>query len=278
MLDDKSSYRLLFGDVRRPRELVRCVDGVCFSADDRVLSCRDAVSEVVAYGQPVIVKPTSDSGCGKGVQFISDFAPYRLTKLFEEYGRNFVVQQLVRQSEETAVFNPTSLNTFRVSSLFMNGVFSIQSIIMRVGGRGSRVDNVGAGGFAVGVEQDGRLMNFGYGKDGKVNEGYNGEKFASCRIRSLGNVIDLVESCHKRIPWVPYVGWDVALDATGNGVLIELNSGFPGILYEQLCTGPLFSPGNRFDEVMEYARTHSPDVMPSLYYLRSDFYHSHVWQ
>lgn len=46
------------------------------------------------------------------------------------------------------------------------------------------------------------------------------------------------------------IGLDICLDENNEPVLIEVNLLEPGILYEQLCTGPIF--GERTNEVLDY--------------------------
>ena len=62
----------------------------------------------------------------------------------------------------------------------------------------------------------------------------------------------IVKTAQLMIPNIGIVGWDVALDSNDNPLLIEVNIGGPGILYEQLCTGPIF--GERTQEVIEYCK------------------------
>ncbi len=48
-----------------------------------------------------------------------------------------------------------------------------------------------------------------------------------------------------------FAGWDFCLDENNNPIFIEVNLGYPSILYEQLCSvSPIF--GNRTNEVYEY--------------------------
>lgn len=53
-----------------------------------------------------------------------------------------------------AIFNPSSLNTIRITTLLMNGNCSLLSKMLRHGGPGMIVDNMTSGGFGVGIKDD----------------------------------------------------------------------------------------------------------------------------
>lgn len=72
----------------------------------------------------------------------------------------------------------------------------------------------------------------------------------------LRKAIEVIRQSHTRLPNVHLIGWDIAIDETGEPILIEINISYPGIIYEQLCSGPLF--GERTGEVIEYVNEIDP--------------------
>ena len=70
---------------------------------------------------------------------------------------DIIVQEVVEQSPSTARFNPSSLNTFRITSLNINGRTSICSRTLKMGAPGNIVDNIGGagGGLMAGVSAEG---------------------------------------------------------------------------------------------------------------------------
>lgn len=207
----------------------------------------------MAYKKPIIIKSTIDTLQGKSVKKCNVESKDQLIDLMDSYGEDFAIQEVVEQFDEMKRFNDSSLNSFRIASLFLNGKFTALSSIVRVGAKGSVVDNVGAGGYAVGVKCDGSVNEFGFDAHGKIiKETYTGEKLSTLKLSRYEDVIAYVEKLHKQLPYVPLIGWDIALRHDGTPVMIELNASTPGIWFEQLCTGPLF--GDRFDEVMEYVK------------------------
>lgn len=256
VLEDKSKYAFWFRDVERPRELVRMIRGQGYwSGDNERISEEDAVRAVVAFGKPIIMKPTIDSLCGRGITVLSSYSQADVLQALHSYGADFVVQEVVVQSPEMAQFNQSSLNTFRITSLHLNGRVSILSSIVRVGKQGSVVDNVGAGGYAVGVGNDGTVKECGYTAKGDVvRQTYGGKLLSNIRLDGYEKVKSSALKLHSWMPYVPLIGWDLAIREDGQVILIEMNASTPSVWFEQLCTGPLF--GDRFDEVVRYVLCH----------------------
>ena len=250
-LSNKGLYSFYFHDVMRPYEIVRNIRGCFFDAENGVCSEDQAIEKIMSYKRKFLIKPSIDTSCGKNVRLIENYSSNIIKDLFLEYGENFVCQEFVSQSNQTAQFNPTSLNTFRITTLFLNGRFSILSSVFRCGGLGSIVDNAGAGGIIVGVSIDGSLKEFGYNKNGEICKmSYNNVPFEDTKINAYHRIVDLCKTLHHRIPFCSIVGWDIALNENNLPLLLEVNLKCPGIFYEQMCSGPIF--GDRLEEVIEY--------------------------
>lgn len=251
VLQDKSVYGFYFPDVRRPHEVFRVVRGTCYGDGDELISRQEAIRRVLAIGRRLCVKPTVENGEGRGVRFCEFGSPDEVERLFDAYGGNFTVQEIVEQSPETSVFNPTSLNTFRITTLFLGGRFSVLASVLRVGGTGSDVDNVGAGGYGVGVEVDGSFQKIAHDSAGHaITVGHDGLPLEGRRVQSFPRLLEFVERLHRRLPYIGLIGWDVALDSSGEPLLIEFNAASLGISYLQLASGPLY--GDRLEEIMDY--------------------------
>lgn len=60
-----------------------------------------------------------------------------------------------------------------------------------------------------------------------------------------------IETAHKnQFSLCKFIGGDICFNEQNEPVVIELNSSQPGVIGEQLCTGPIF--GDRTEEVLEY--------------------------
>ena len=237
------------GALQVPRCFVRSISGELYGETMDQLSAEEAVRRCAAE-TGIVVKDADGTSGGKSVEILSTLTTEDLKR---RSGRDFVVQELVSQHSSIAAFNPSSLNTFRVTTLYLNGKFSVLSIIFRMGKQGMKVDNWGAGGIIVGVEPDGRLHDTGY--DIKMNEftGVNGIKFAESSIDFMPKILKAIEEDHiHRYSLCKFIGWDIAVNESADPVLIEVNSSKPGVIGEQLCTGPIF--GERTEEVIDYCK------------------------
>lgn len=251
IFEDKGLYGFYFSDLKRPREVVKCYRGIFFSESNKCISEADAIQAVISYGEPFIIKPSRFSEQGRNVQRIDSYDHSDLPALFDKYGKDFVVQGVIQQCGELAALNRTSVNCIRITSLLLNGKYSCLSSTIKVGGRGLAIDNVGAGGFLVGVHSDGRLYSKGFDAKGNVVEStYDGVPLKSIVVPSFDRVLDFASILHTRVPQLPFLGIDIAVDIDGEPVFVEMNAYSPGVVYEQMCTGPIFA--DRLQEVLEY--------------------------
>ena len=247
----KAFYDNLFSNATLPETYVKRIRGTFYDRSCNVITENEAIDIVI--GKPsFIIKPTIDTCVGKNVHKITDPMAVNILQLFDSVGNDFIVQEVVEQSEQTAKLNPSSLNTIRVSSLYINGTFSICNMCIKMGRNGAVVDNLGAGGLILGVHNDGTLYNYAY--DGMYNKHYKNGKcvFEGIRIDGIDKVTKLVEKLHiSHLPQLSFVGWDIALNKYNEPILVEVNLKWPGIQFEQLCCAkPLF--GDRTDEVIDF--------------------------
>lgn len=251
-----------FTNVSQPKLIARRINGCSLSAGNCSLSNIELVKLLSQTREKLIIKASAGSCCGKAVRLIAPGEPKEaLVDLLSSYKGDFVIQEAVKQSPATAIFNESSLNTFRISTLLLNGKFSVCTAMLRFGKPGNVVDNVGAGGGCVGVSDDGCLMPFGFSQSGEKITEWNGVKFEGCKILEFQKVIDAARRAHYNIPLCAFVGWDIAIDENGEANLIEANLDWPGLFFEQLANArPAFR--ERFNEVLDYCRKHPLPLQP----------------
>lgn len=263
-LENKGLYDIFFSCLLQPKFYVKRINGQFFDDELRIISIEEAF-RILLLQNSFLIKPITGSCCGKNVKKIKGFQALdsrdreeMLEKIFSDYGENFIVQEVVKQSLETAKFNPSSLNTIRISSLCINGKTSIVSSIFRCGQGEVDVDNGGAGGLMVGIDSNGVLYDYAYDSDyNKYATTKTGVIFKGQKISAYADLKSLVENYHsKLLPTCGFAGWDFAINQNNQPVFIEVNLGFPGIQMEQMCTGPIF--GARTFEVVEYVKSNPP--------------------
>jgi len=259
MFDDKGLLGFLGNSsLRFPYCYGRCINGE-FYTDDMCQTSRLSVVDNCAEQDAVFIKPSKETSGGKGAQLLhlSGSKQQRkesVLKTLEGRKKDYVIQECICQHSVMSQFNETSINTFRITTLLLNGKFSLCSIILRFGQKGMKVDNWGAGGILVAVNEDGSLFEVGY--DIKLNEykSYNGVVFKDTVIEQMPMLIKQIEDAHtNHYALCKFIGWDVAIDKDGNPIILELNSSQPGVIGEQIMSGPIF--GERTQEVIDYCKT-----------------------
>ena len=253
----KGFYPFLYKDIPQPRFYINRVRGVYYNSELKVITRNEAIY-ILKQVDEVIIKVTKNTGCGKNVSKIQP-RKENLELLIDDFGEDYIVQEVLKQPEYTAKYNPQSLNSFRISTLNINGRCSLCSAVFRCGQNGATVDNTGSGGIMVGVGEDGRFREYGY--DMKYNRHYkssNGIEFKDGYIPNMHKIIETVIQWHQRyLPNLGHCGWDIALNEDGNPVFIEVNLVYPGIQYEQICVGkPHF--GERTDELIQFVMKNKP--------------------
>lgn len=88
-------------------------------------------------------------------QKIHDFSD--LEKYSEKLQKGFYIcQNAVKQSEEMNKLNSNAINTLRVITVMKNGKARVLSALLRCGTKETgNVDNWAAGGFAIGINENG---------------------------------------------------------------------------------------------------------------------------
>jgi len=255
-LSEKILFPLLFPSVKQPRIIIGYYHHTFITGDYVPISIEQAIETILNYGKPIIVKPSINSHGGNNVAFYYNYNEETLKAIFESYHKkNYVIQEVIEQSSDMAIFNPTSLNTIRVTTLLMNGRCTVLSKMLRHGGPDMKIDNMTSGGFGVGIKNDGTLTFATSDTDGiRKDVHITGFKYSSCKIPSFSSICKIATNLHHFTPQCCIIGWDFALDKNNTPILIEANFYHPEISSQQILEGqPIF--GNRTQEVLDYCFT-----------------------
>ena len=115
----------------------------------------------------------------------------------------------------------------------------------------SKIDNVTAGGISCGIDENGYLKEYAttYYTGERIYTHPQGLVFKGFRVPSFEKAIEMVKTAHPLIPHFRLVSWDIAIDESGEPVLIEANMRKGGINLNQFNNGPLF--GDLTDRVLD---------------------------
>ena len=246
------------GELKFPYCYVRCINQEYYDNDMKQISRQEAI-DICIKQESLIVKDSVDSAGGNSVELVrfdcegDKERSAAISPVLNERKRDFVIQECIKQHPSFASFNPSSINTLRVTTLYLNGQYSTLSIVLRHGRGNSKIDNWGAGGVMIGVHFDGRIHERGYDIKMNTYSETNGTPYSSIVLEQVPALLKTIENAHKtQFSLCKFIGWDICFNENNEPVVIELNASQPGVIGEQLCTGPIF--GDRTQEVVEYCK------------------------
>lgn len=250
---DKNYLGLLFPEIKQPPVVLRCINGLFYDGNYSPVNKEQAYQQVCAHSpNGIVIKPSIHSWGGRNISFFrEELSAQGVEKIFLDYGKNFIVQNVITQHSALAAIHSESVNTMRIITILLDGEVNILSACLRMGVGKSQVDNFSQGGVGCGIQQDGHLRSVGYDRFGKkVQHHPSGFHFEDCVIPNYSAVLDAVKTVAMRVPQFGVASWDFALDEAGCPVLIEYNVGQGGIDIHQYNNGPLY--GEKTDKVIDH--------------------------
>lgn len=242
-IDNKCYYPRMFPDVKMAALYFYKLNDFWLNNENQIISFK-LVCDFLSSKECYIKIADSISGCGNGVVYYNPTL-HDKGKLMKALcqNANLVVQEPIRQHSNLASLNSSSVNTIRLLSLLKrDGSVKIYSSVLRMGRKGSKVDNASQGGITCGIKEDGRLKNIGYTRFGECIECHPDSKvrFEDVEIPNFSKVKDLIYKAHQYVPDFRLVSWDVSIDHEGEPVLIEINPAYGELDFHQLNNGPIF--------------------------------------
>ena len=241
ILRDKYLFDIVMSAVDVPTAPVigHAVAGHFYFAHTEV-SYDDWVERITAVQGEKFVKDAV-SCCARGVRKIGSTWPLQEADFISG---KFIVQKAVHNCEEINKLQPRSVNTLRIVTVENQKTGEIELLSpggLRIGGGGD-VDNWAAGGLFVGIDEDGKLLKWGFYKPGKHDplkadhQPQTGVSFEGYQIPHYAEAIALVKRAHLAVHGVVTIGWDVAITPEGP-VLIEGNDDWEITLMQMVGGG-----------------------------------------
>lgn len=245
-LQNKALCDKYLSDIPFPKVFVRSIEGVLYNKDIQPITIEEACN-ILANTDGFIIKPSIDTLCGNGVIKVvkenktkDKYCKYIIETL-KQSGRNFIAQELLCQHPDIARLNPTSINSCRVTTVYLNGKMS-SSTMLKVGKKGVFKDNWNSS-YVIGVDPNGNLKD-GYDNYlNKVHQTDNGIHFSTIQLPYFDKMVTAVQNWHQQyFPQCGIIGWDVFVDSNNQVSVIEVNLTCPGIVAEQLASGLFLQP------------------------------------
>jgi len=240
---NKCYYSLFFHGFKVPYTVAKNINNIFMDDDFKILS-QNEVKQLCLKEDEILIKPAIDSGGGRNITFLqmkAEGADSQLEAALAKYQRNFVIQRVIKQQEELGKMNPSSLNCVRIQSFLYKSKVHILSAFLRVGLPGIRVDNLGQGGIAIAIKDNGEFHPVAYDGEGNIFYRHpNGYEFKGKEMPAFEEIVKSVKELHPRFANFGIIGWDIAVDEEGDPVFIEFNLIDTCIRNSQLANGPFF--------------------------------------
>lgn len=191
----------------------------------------------------MILKPSRESGSGRGIAFFRNEEADKLKPFFEAPAEDdFIVQAVVKQHPALESIHAGSLNTIRICTLLMHDGVHVLSCVLRMGVDKSRVDNGTAGGLSAEIHSDGTLDKYAhtYYTGARCEKHPQGLVFEGYEVPCFDKVVETVKNAAQKTGNFRLVSWDMAVDEEGDVLLIEANMRKGGINLHQFDKGLLF--------------------------------------
>ena len=201
------------GRIIDPTEVDRILSSI---TDDRIFIKRNKCGE----GSGVSVAVRKDNGYFTDNGELLSAALILMKHRYDE----FIFEKAIVQDPAIARFNPDSVNTCRVLT-YKNKVISGA---LRIGRKGSIVDNAAKGGLVVNIDTNtGCFSNYGlreYDAARYYEHPDTHVAFKGAVLENWNDIKALVEKTSQLLPYYKSVGYDIACTTDGP-VIVEINTG-----------------------------------------------------
>lgn len=186
-----------------------------------------------------VLKNAIDS-LGKSVWLIKSLDIVDKKKFFYHYIKKgkFILEERIIQSKYMAVLNESSVNTVRPISYSTKNGIVVPYCILRVGRKGSFVDNGGSGGIIACIDFDsGVVITDGYDESGNIFEAHpdSGTVFKGYKLPEHESLKAICIECAAKSKKIKLIGWDFAHTKDG-WIIVEGNEN-PHIIGQQMIMG-----------------------------------------
>lgn len=249
---DKNLNDVLFNNrlsnVRTPKTYLYGSFGTFYDGDHNLITRQKAI-EILSSLTTAVIKPTIDSSSGSNVSIlnmrsgVNEKTGETAEDLLNKYATNFIVQEKILPCDELKALYPNSINTMRVITYLLDDEVFVCPISLRIGGNGSEIDNIHAGGMSIAVSDDGFLSNCAYrlGYGDKFDKYYShpdtNVKFEDYKLSFVSSVIDSAKKLHLYTNGVGLISWDFTVNDKNEIIVIEANYKGQSSWFPQMLSG-----------------------------------------
>lgn len=173
-----------------------------------------ALEEFVRRFDRVITKnPGGVGGNGITMRDTADIADVAALRDELVASGETLVEEVIVQHPELARLYPGSVNSLRmVSYLDPDGEVHVLAAVLKVG-NGGVIDNFSNGGMYTMLDEQGRALHPAADEEGHPHATHpiTGVEITGYQVPLYDEVLQLVDRLARRVPELPYIGWDVAI-------------------------------------------------------------------
>jgi len=241
--DDKNYFDRHQPSLPFPHTYVRNVNGYFLDHDYQPISNEEA-KRIITDHLPLIIKPSLISGEGKNIRLITE--ERHVDEVFNQYDKNYLLQEVIEQCDELKQLSPRSVNSMRIITAIIEGAPRVLRHHLLCNTTDSVAVNTntgpGEGVVVIAMDNDGKLANMGYYENAKTIDELCGCHFGGLQIPSFREAVNLALEAHRSMPMLGFIGWDITIGKDNKPVFIEWNLRGIEIYHTQLSQGPLFGP------------------------------------
>src|SRR5699024_3094271 len=176
----------------------------------QLVNLEETLTFIKSYAKEhkIILKPSIDSGAGKNVRVL-DFRGRnptiilkKIAKLFNDYDKDFIVQNFLYQHDLFSQMHEASLNNVRLISLRLNGKIHMLSRVGRMVNNGSYTDNAKSGSITCGFNEKGYLNAYAvihWNYEIYKKHPYSHFEFKGKILPGIAESLELVKKAHEQL-------------------------------------------------------------------------------
>lgn len=176
---------------------------------------------------PVFVKKQVYESCGNSISkvYSKDIDPKEYFSEILKNGKT-ILEECIEQHETLSNLNSSSVNTVRCITFNTKDEVVIGYTFMKIGRKGSFIDNGGAGGLLVGIDKNTGVFNT-IAIDEKMNTYQNhpdnGTEFVGYKLPDWDKLMNLCIKLSQKASGVNCIGWDFTYTSKSEWVVVEGN-------------------------------------------------------
>ena len=217
LLEDKSECYNLFKKYYK-RDLIKVT-----KEDIKRERANEIISKFAEVHDEFMIKPVN-LYCGIGIQILNSSVLLDIRTLVESYQDGFVLEELIVQHEIMAKMHPSSVNTVRIVTVNYGDSVEVKWPFIRIGRGSAVVDNAGAGGIMVAIDDSGKTLAAADENRHKyITHPETGFNLIGFEIPKWKVLCDLAKEMAGKCPDCHIMGWDMAYTNRGEWVVVECN-------------------------------------------------------